>query len=184
MIATGLAASDQAIFDLDFYAVMHWGRDQPTVIITNADQIKTKALIERYARRMTIEQRLAEIIRCFCADALSSTVNLDITLCVLAQALLAAFRARLGNGYATGGTDADSTSYSASSKGRKSCAEIRVRDPLADTLNEQRMHLIEGEFDADLGVGVRRVVSGVRAAGSGRIPRPGARCWAGSTDRA
>ena len=58
---------------------------------------------------MTIEQRLAEIIRAFCADALSSTVNLnvdlDIMLCVLAQALLAAFRARLGAGYATATPD-------------------------------------------------------------------------------
>ena len=34
-------------------------------------------LIGQYARRMTIEQRLAEIIRAFCADALSSTVNLN-----------------------------------------------------------------------------------------------------------
>ena len=53
---------------------------------------------------MTIEQRLAEIIRAFHADALSSTVNLnvdlDIMLCVLAQALTAALRARLP-GYAT-----------------------------------------------------------------------------------
>jgi hypothetical protein len=52
---------------------------------------------------MTIEQRLAEIIRAYCADALSSTVNLnvdlDIMLCVLAQSLLAAFRARLGSSY-------------------------------------------------------------------------------------
>jgi hypothetical protein len=79
------------------------GREAPTVIITNNHDIKTKALIEQYARRMTIEQRLAEIIQAFCADALSSTVNLnvdlDIVLCVLAQALLAAFRARLGPGY-------------------------------------------------------------------------------------
>jgi hypothetical protein len=81
------------------------GRDAPTVIITNDDQIRTRALVQQYARRMTIEQRLAEIIQAFCADALSSTVNLnvdlDIVLCVLAQALLAAFRARLGPGYAT-----------------------------------------------------------------------------------
>ncbi len=80
------------------------GRDQPTVIITNDDDTKARALIERYARRMTIEQRLAEIIRAFSADALSSTVNLnvdlDIMLAVLAQALLAALRARLP-GYAT-----------------------------------------------------------------------------------
>jgi hypothetical protein len=79
------------------------GRDAPTVIITNDDDITTRALIGQYARRMTIEQRLAEIIQAFCADALSSTVNLnvdlDIMLCVLAQALLAAFRARLGPGY-------------------------------------------------------------------------------------
>jgi hypothetical protein len=79
------------------------GRDTPTVIITNDHDIKAKALIGQYARRMTIEQRLAEIIQAFCADALSSTVNLnvdlDIMLCVLAQALLAAFRTRLGAGY-------------------------------------------------------------------------------------
>src|SRR6266704_1077233 len=79
------------------------GRDQPTVIITNDHQITTRALIERYARRMTIEQRLAEIIQAFCADALSSAVNLnvdlDVVLCVPAQALLAAFRARLPGNY-------------------------------------------------------------------------------------
>jgi len=79
------------------------GRDQPTVIITNEQQATNRNLITQYARRMTIEQRLAEIIRSFCADALSSTVNLnvdlDIMLAVLAQALLAAFRTRLGPGY-------------------------------------------------------------------------------------
>ena len=62
--------------------------------------MKTRALITQYARRMTIEQRLAEIIRAFCADALSSTVNLNVVLAVLAQALTAALRARLP-GYAT-----------------------------------------------------------------------------------
>jgi transposase-like protein len=85
------------------------GRDEPTVIITNEQQATLRNLITQYARRMTIEQRLAEIIRSFCADALSSTVNLnvdlDIMLCVLAQALLAAFRARLGTGYAAATPD-------------------------------------------------------------------------------
>jgi len=79
------------------------GRDAPTVIITNDDDLPAKTLIEHYARRMTIEQRLAEIIQAFHADALSSTVNLnvdlDIMLCVLAQALIAALRTRLP-GYA------------------------------------------------------------------------------------
>src|SRR6266566_9029566 len=81
------------------------GRDAPTVIITNEHQATLRNLISQHARRMTIEQRLAELIRSFRADALSSTVNLnvdlDIMLCVLAQALLAAFRTRLGAGYAT-----------------------------------------------------------------------------------
>jgi hypothetical protein len=58
---------------------------------------------------MTTGQRLAEIVGAFCADALSSTVNLnadlDVVLCVLAQALLAAFRTRLGPGYATATPD-------------------------------------------------------------------------------
>ena len=80
------------------------GRDAPTVLITNDTQITTKALIGHYARRMTIEQRLAEIIQAFCADALSSAVNLnvdlDVVLCVLAQALTAAFRLRLPGNYA------------------------------------------------------------------------------------
>ncbi len=79
------------------------GRDAPTVIITSDHDKKPRELIEHYARRMTIEQRLAEIIQAFCADALSSTVNLnvdlDIVLCVLAQALLAAFRLRLPGNY-------------------------------------------------------------------------------------
>ena len=79
------------------------GREAPTVIITNDHEITTKALVEQYARRMTIEQRLAEIIQAFCADALSSAVNLnvdlDVVLCVLAQALTAAFRLRLPGNY-------------------------------------------------------------------------------------
>ena len=83
--------------------VVGLGREAPTVIITNDLDSTAKALITRYARRMTIEQRLAEIIQAFHADALSSTVNLnvdlDIMLCVLAQALLAALRQRLP-GYA------------------------------------------------------------------------------------
>ncbi len=80
------------------------GRDTPTVIITNDTDLSIKALITHYARRMRIEQRLAEIIQAFHADALSSTVNLnvdlDIMLCVLAQALTAALRERLP-GYAS-----------------------------------------------------------------------------------
>jgi len=80
------------------------GRDAPAVIITSDTGIKAQALIERYPRRMTIEQRLAEIIQASCAGALSSAaslnVDLDVVPCVLAQALTAAFRLRLPGNHA------------------------------------------------------------------------------------
>ena len=86
------------------FIVTGLGRDAPTVIITNDHDTPIKPLIERYARRMTIEQRLAEIISAFHADALSSAVNLnvdlDVVLTVPAHTLCAALRRRLP-GYAT-----------------------------------------------------------------------------------
>lgn len=75
------------------------GRDAPTVIITNDYTTSAKKLIERYARRMTIEQRLAEAIQTFQLDSLASSValnvDLDVTLTVLAAAVCAALRRRL-----------------------------------------------------------------------------------------
>jgi hypothetical protein len=75
------------------------GRDTPTVIITNGATAKAKHVIERYARRMTIEQRLAEAIRAFHLDALSSAValnvDLDVVLTVAADAVCAALARRL-----------------------------------------------------------------------------------------
>jgi hypothetical protein len=80
------------------------GREEPTVIITNDHEATTRRLVERYARRMTIEQRLAEAIRSFHLDALCSAVplnvDLDVVLSVLAGAVCAALRRRLA-GYAS-----------------------------------------------------------------------------------
>lgn len=79
------------------------GRDAPTVIITNDRHTKTKTLIEAYAHRMCIEQRLAEAITGFHLDALAGAVNLnidlDVTLTILAAAVCSALRQRLP-GYA------------------------------------------------------------------------------------
>ncbi len=84
------------------------GHDEPTILITNDYHQSVKALIERYARRMNIEQRLAEAIRSFHLDALASAValnvDLDIVLSVLAGAVCAALRRRLP-GYATATPD-------------------------------------------------------------------------------
>ena len=58
-----------------------------------------RALLERYARRMNIEQRLAESIWSFHTDALAGSVplnvDLDVALTVLAGAVCAALRRRL-----------------------------------------------------------------------------------------
>jgi hypothetical protein len=75
------------------------GHDQPTVLITNDTTSSPKGLLERYARRMTIEQRLGEAIRAFHIDALAGAVplnvDLDVTLSVLAHTICAALRRRL-----------------------------------------------------------------------------------------
>ncbi len=84
------------------------GREAPTVLITNDRTTSARSLIERYARRMTIEQRLAESIRSFHVDALSSAVplnvDLDVVLSVLAGAVCASLRRRL-SGYETATPD-------------------------------------------------------------------------------
>ena len=75
------------------------GREAPTVIITNNRGASAKMIIERYAGRMTVEQRLAESIRSFHLDALCSAVplnvDLDVVLSVLAGAVCASLRRRL-----------------------------------------------------------------------------------------
>jgi Transposase DDE domain len=79
------------------------GHDNPTVIITNDRHSSAKQIIERYARRMGIEQRLAEAIRSFHLDALAGAVplnvDLDVVISVLAGAVCASLRRRLGAGY-------------------------------------------------------------------------------------
>jgi len=80
------------------------GRDAPTVMITNDTGIKAQGADRALRPADDHRQRLAEIIQAFCADAPSSAVNLnvdlDVVLCVLAQALTAAFRPRLPGNYA------------------------------------------------------------------------------------
>lgn len=89
-------------------AITGLGHDEPTILITNDTQRTATALIQRYAQRMNIEQRLAEAIRSFGLDALAGAVPLnvdpDVVLSVLAHTLCAALRRRLP-GYATATPD-------------------------------------------------------------------------------
>jgi hypothetical protein len=80
-------------------AIRGLGRDQPTLLITNEHERAAKELLLRYRGRALIEQRLAEAIRSFHLDALSSAValnvDLDVTLTVWAAAAYDALRRRL-----------------------------------------------------------------------------------------
>jgi len=89
-------------------AVRGLGHEQPTLLLTNDREASAASLVARYAKRMLIEQRLAEAIRSFHLDALSSAValnvDLDTTLTVWAAAAYDALRRRLP-GYASATPD-------------------------------------------------------------------------------
>jgi hypothetical protein len=80
-------------------AVRGLGHDHPTLILTNDRTISPRKIVGRYAKRMRIEQRLAEQIRSFHLDSLSSAValnvDLDTTLTVWAAAAYDHLRQRL-----------------------------------------------------------------------------------------
>ena len=80
-------------------AVRGLGHEHPTLILTNDRTSPPKKIVGRYAQRMRIEQRLAESIRSFHLDALSSAValnvDLDTTLTVWAAAAYDHLRQRL-----------------------------------------------------------------------------------------
>src|SRR5262249_22277263 len=61
-------------------AITRLGHDDPTILITNDLHRTPQALIERYAKRMDNEQRLAEAIRSFGLDALAGAAPLNVDL--------------------------------------------------------------------------------------------------------
>ena len=67
------------------------GHDEPTILLTNDRRGTAAQLIIRYARRMLIENALADAVRFFHIDALSSSVGMkvdfDMALLVLASGL-------------------------------------------------------------------------------------------------
>jgi hypothetical protein len=67
------------------------GHDEPTILLTNDTRCTVKSLITRYAKRMLIENALADAVRFFHIDALSSSVgfkvDFDMALLVLASGL-------------------------------------------------------------------------------------------------
>lgn len=81
------------------------GHDEPTLLLTNQRQRSPKQLIERYARRMLIENNIEDGVNFFHMDALSSAValkiNCDLQLTLMASSLYRHLGQRIGNGYET-----------------------------------------------------------------------------------
>lgn len=84
-------------------AILDLGHEDPTLLLTN-DMCATPAtLITRYAQRMLIENGIAEAIRFFHIDALSSMVGLkvdfDLQLTLMASSLYRMFARHLPENY-------------------------------------------------------------------------------------
>jgi len=79
------------------------GHEEPTLLLTNQIRRAASTLIERYAKRMVIENGIADGIDFFHMDALSSAVAMKITcdlqLTLMASSLYRLLGAQVGRGY-------------------------------------------------------------------------------------
>ena len=79
------------------------GHEQPTLLLTNQLRRAPAQLIGRYAKRMIIENNIADSIDFFHMDALSSAVamkvNCDLQLTLMASSLYRLLAAKIGHGY-------------------------------------------------------------------------------------
>jgi hypothetical protein len=84
-------------------SVIELGHEHPTVILTNDFRSRPASLITRYARRMLIENGIAEAIHFFHIDALSSMVGLkvdfDLQITLMASSLYRLLAQRLAPEY-------------------------------------------------------------------------------------
>jgi len=85
--------------------ILDLGHEEPTLLRTNQLRRSPTPLIERYARRMLIENQIADGIDFFHMDALSSAVamkvNCDLQLTLMASSLYRLLGVRIGHGYET-----------------------------------------------------------------------------------
>jgi len=84
-------------------AVMELGHEEPTLLLTNQMRRSAAKLIERYARRMLIENNIEDGVSFFHMDSLSSAValkvNCDVQLTLMASSLYRHLAQRVGHGY-------------------------------------------------------------------------------------
>lgn len=86
-------------------AVTDLGHEEPMLLLTNQLRRSPAKLIDRYARRMLIENNIEDSVNFFHIDALSSAValkvNCDLQLTLMASSLYRYLGQRIGNGYET-----------------------------------------------------------------------------------
>jgi hypothetical protein len=86
-------------------AVVDLGHEEPTLILTNQLHRSPAKLLERYARRMLIENNIEDGVNFFHMDSLSSAValkvNCDVHLTLMASSLYRYLAQRIGHGYET-----------------------------------------------------------------------------------
>jgi len=79
------------------------GHEEPMFLLTNHLKCSAPKLINRYAKRMIIENRIEDSIDFFHMDALSSSVamkvNLDVQLSLMASSLYRLLALKIANGY-------------------------------------------------------------------------------------
>jgi hypothetical protein len=84
-------------------SVIDLGHEEPTIVLTNNLRASPAQLITRYARRMLIENGIAEAIQFFHLDALSSMVGLkvdfDLQITLMASSLYRLLAQRLAEPY-------------------------------------------------------------------------------------
>ncbi len=94
------AYGDQPLRQL---SVIDLGHEEPTIVLTNDLRSSPARLITRYARRMLIENGIAEAIHFFHLDALSSMVGLkvdfDLQITLMASSLYRLLAERLADPY-------------------------------------------------------------------------------------
>jgi len=86
-------------------AITDFGHEKPTLLLTNQMRRSASSLIEFYARRMLIENSIADSVEFFHIDALSSAValkiNCDLQLTLMASSLYRLLGAKIGKEYTT-----------------------------------------------------------------------------------
>ena len=85
--------------------IMDLGHEDPTLLLTNQLTRSAAKLVGRYAKRMIIENAIADGIDFFHMDALSSAVAMkvdcDLQLTIMASSLYRLLGSQIGNGYNT-----------------------------------------------------------------------------------